>query len=355
MGRREEDDPWTQAELELACKHFLNGETPAEIACRREFLGRRNKDAIRMRLHRAGYTARGLRKTEWPDAPTPPKHGAFLDVLDCPPRPFEVPFPLMASSRDGKPLTAVVYGDTHYPFHDDRALKIVKAIIKDVKPDIIVNVGDLVDAWQISSFDKDPSRTDSLQDNIDAARQHLHELSQLAPKAVKVYLEGNHENRLTRAIWKMDGAAREFAKLRNFQSAMAWPALMDTEAMGWKFIGGREQSRTPVLPKIITKHGTVVRKFSGMTAKGEWEKYGASGISGHTHRLGHFFHRDHNGTARWIETGCTCLLDPPYGVDFDWQQGLVIMGWSADRKLMDEHLVSIRDGATLFHHKEYVT
>lgn len=304
---------------------------------------------VRHRKALAAYEARMAAQREV--APVNTRANAF--PLDVPVRPFAVPLPAVAPSRQGKPLRAVVYGDTHYPFQDDKALTVLKAVIRDVKPHVVVHIGDLVDCWQISRFDKDPARSDSLQQNIDAARTHLHEIAQLAPKATRVWLEGNHENRLTRAIWKMDGAQRELARLRVFQQAMTWPVLMDTAGMGWEFIGERDQSKRQILPKIITKHGTIVRKFSGYTARAEWEKYGASGISGHTHRLGMFFHRDHNGTARWMESGCTCLLDPPYGSDFDWQQGFVVLAWNADRRLMDTQMISIRDGSALYHEREY--
>jgi hypothetical protein len=85
-----------------------------------------------------------------------------------------------------------------------------------------------------------------------------------------------------------------------------------------------------------------------MSAKGEWEKYGHSGLSGHTHRLGQFFHNDHNGTATWTEFGCTCLLNPPYGTDFDWQQGFGVLRWSPDERILHTDLYSLRDGATLY-------
>lgn len=272
--------------------------------------------------------------------------------LDVPVRPFAVQIPPAAPVRDGKVFTAVVYGDTHVPFHDPAAISVVRGIVRDVRPDVLLNVGDLVDCWQISRFDKDPTRKDSLQDNIDEARQHLAEMAAVAPKSRRVLLEGNHEGRLTRTVWGLPGAARELPKLRLFQQSMTWPTLLETEAIGWEWISERKQSQTSVLPKLISKHGTVVRKWSGATARGEWEKYGHSGLSGHTHRLGHFLHRDHNGTASWIETGCTCLLDPPYGTDFDWQQGCVVLSWNKDRRLMQTELVSVRDGSALWRGKE---
>lgn len=129
---------------------------------------------------------------------------------------------------------------------------------------------------------------------------------------------------------------------------MTWPSLLDLANIGWTWVPERKQSRTPILPKLITKHGTKVNKWSGGSAKGEWEKYGASGVSGHTHRAGQFLHRDHNGTASWTEMGCTCDLDPEYGTDFDWQQSFGVFTWSADYKIMNTNLVIIRDGSTLW-------
>jgi predicted MPP superfamily phosphohydrolase len=273
-------------------------------------------------------------------------------ALDVPVRPFSIAIPKPPTPKEGKVFKAVVYGDTHVPFHDPAAIRVVQAIAKDVKPDVLLHVGDLVDCWQISRFDKDPTRSDSLQDNIDESRQHLAEMALVAPKARRVLLEGNHESRLTRTVWGLPGAARELPKLRLFQKSMTWPTLLELDAIGWEWVPEREQSRTSILPKLITKHGTVVRKWSAATAKGEWEKYGASGLSGHTHRLGHFLHRDHNGTASWIETGCTCLLDPPYGTDFDWAQGCIVLTWNKDRRLMQTELISMRNGAALWRDQE---
>jgi len=304
-------------------------------------------DQVKNLVARGGYPLAPQPPAEPGDLPLPP---AFK--LDVPVRPFAVRVPTPPPAKDGKVFSAVIYGDTHVPFHDPQAVRLVQAIVKDLKPDVILNVGDLVDCWQISRFDKDPTRRDALQDNIDEARAHLAEMAHLSPKSRRVLLEGNHENRLTRLIWGLEGAARELPKLRLFQQSMTWPTLLELDAIGWEWVPDRLQSRTPILPKIITKHGTIVRKWSAATAKGEWEKYGASGLSGHTHRLGHFLHRDHNGTASWIETGCTCLLDPPYGTDFDWAQGCVVIHWNKDRRLMHPQVLNFRDGSVLWRERE---
>ena len=319
------------------------------------YLYRYHRDAYDVALADYVATCRGAESREASAIITTMLPAPSTFPLDTPVRPFtpRIPAPAIVTSKNAA-YVAVVYGDTHVPFHDPRAVAVVQLVVRSAKPHTLLNVGDLVDCWSISRFDKDPSRRDTLQDNIDEARQHLAEMAQMAPKARRVLLEGNHESRLSRLIASLEGAHRELPKLRIFQESMTWPTLLDLDGVGFEWVPDRQQSRTPILPKMITKHGTVVRKWSGATAKGEWEKYGASGLSGHTHRLGQFLHRDHNGTASWIETGCTCLLDPPYGTDFDWQQGCVVLTWNADRRLMQTELLGIRDGALLWRGQEIV-
>lgn len=331
---------WTEERLDALRRMSAEGLNAAACA---EKLSTKNApcNVYAVQNARTRYSIRTSKKVE-------PQAG-IKEVLELPPKTFAVGVPTIATPSKSKTgLTAVVYGDSHFPFQDDSALNLVKYVIKDTKPDFVLHTGDLVDCWQISRFDKDPSRRDTLQDNIDEAAAHLGEIAALAPQAKRVLLEGNHEARLTAAIWRLDGAQREFAKLRVFQDTLTWPRLLDLEKIGFQWVGVREQSRTPILPKIITKHGDRVCKWSGGSAKAEWEKYGHSGLSGHTHRLGQFFHQDHNGTATWTEMGCTCQLQAPYGTDFDWQQGFGVLRWSPDLKVLHTELLSIRDGQTIW-------
>lgn len=272
------------------------------------------------------------------------------EVLTLPPRPFHVPMPSPAKTVEGKSLKAVVFGDTHIRFHDEQALAIVEAVIEGEKPDILVHLGDLLDAGMISQkFAIDPKRLETLQDDIDLARVKLHQWAQLAPQAERWLLEGNHEQRLTRLIWNLEGAARELPRLRIFQQNMSWPNLLELAPIGWNWVDYEDQPRDDILPKLLVKHGEVVRKFGGWSAKGEWEKAGKSGGSGHTHRANIWRHKDYNGQATWVEHGCTCLLNGTPGArNPDWQQAVTIYEWSADRTLMDVRQVSIRDGRAMW-------
>jgi hypothetical protein len=202
-------------------------------------------------------------------------------------------------------------------------------------------------------YDKDPQNIHGLQDEIDLVRTHLHQVAQIAPQAQRYYLEGNHEDRLRRLIWNLPGTASELARLRSFQQAMTWPSLLELDGIGWEFVPAGEQSRKQILPRLITKHGDTVRRWSGMSAKGEWERYGQSGISGHVHRLGRFYTSDRNGAHTWVEAGCLCDTDPRYTRDPNWQNGLVVVEHSADRQRFEMHLVYCQDGRALWRGQDY--
>lgn len=270
-------------------------------------------------------------------------------------RPLSVRFPKPIIPRKAKLITALLYGDTHVGYEDERAVRIVHAIGRDAQPTFLVHMGDLLDCYHISRYDKDPRRRDNLQTEIDAARVHLAQARRAMPNSRFIFLEGNHEDRLRRTLWNLEGPAAQLAKLTEFQNAMTWPALLGLDELHIEFVPHAEQTRHSFLPKFLLKHGTVVRGKSAYTAHGEWSKYGKSGASGHTHRLGMFCHRDHNGNQMWIETGCTCSLSPEYCVDPDWQQGCVFLTFNAENGALAVEPVYIHDGSAIWRGKEYRT
>ena len=281
--------------------------------------------------------------------PTHPQEILF-DQLRLAAAPFAVPVPAPAKLREGERLTAVVFGDTHVPYQDDGALACVEAIIRAAKPDVLIHLGDLVDASQISEkFLQDPEHPSTLKQDIEIARTRLHQWARLAPKAQKFLLEGNHEDRLRRLIWGLQGAQRELALL----GINGWPDLLQLADIGWTWIPYHEQPARGLLPKLLVKHGDVVSQWAGFTAKREWMAYGHSGISGHTHRAIAWPHTDDNGVARWIEAGCTCRYDIPWATRTDWQQAVTVLEWNADRYLMNVEQPYIRNGQTLWRGREY--
>jgi len=277
------------------------------------------------------------------------------NLLSLPVRPFSVPLPKPATALAGRrTLTALLYGDTHFPFHSQPTLDVVMAVAKELQPDHAVHMGDIVDAGHLSEkFKQNPVRKSTLQDEIDMARAHLWQMRKLLPRTRITLLEGNHEERLRRVLWNLEGPARALTLLTKVQKALTWPVLFDLESVGIDFVPYDEQTKLSLFPRFLVKHGTVVRQKSAYTASAEWLKYGKSGASGHTHRLGIFYHRDHNGSHVWVETGCTCSLDPEYTNDPDWQQGLVVLTFDTTTGAVQVEPIYVHNGTAMWRGKMY--
>ena len=258
-----------------------------------------------------------------------------------------VMFPQMKEYMDIK--TAVVFSDTHCGFEDRKALDVVYKVIDILQPQQVIHLGDLLDAYGISSFSKDPTRIETLQDEINTAKTILRTIRTIAPDTKLTLFEGNHEHRLSRTISNMEQGAREIARLDNFQDAMTWPSLLQLSKVKCSFVPYNKQPVTTLIPQLLLKHGTVVRKFSGYTARGEFENVHQSGMSGHTHRLSKYYHSTLGKNYYWIETGCTCNIQPEYVLNPNWQQGFAVVTYT-NKELLDIELIHINH-STMFRGK----
>lgn len=268
-------------------------------------------------------------------------------------KPLSVKIPKAAPRKEGKAITALVWSDTHVPFQDEAVLSVIQAIAEDMQPDFLIHGGDLLDCYSLSRYDKDPHRKETLQDEIDQARAHLATMRLASPNSKFIALEGNHEQRLQRVLWNLEGPAAALGKLTAFRKTLTWPALLGLDELGIEWVSMDDQTKKRFLPKFILKHGTIVRNKSGATAAAEQQKYNRSGSSGHTHRLGVIWHRDSNGSHVWIETGCSCDTDPTYCIDPDWQQGCVFLSFDRETGAVAPEPVFIHRGLGVFRGKTY--
>jgi hypothetical protein len=206
----------------------------------------------------------------------------------------------------------VSLSDIHIPYQDQRAVEISLSFIKDWQPQWVVLNGDILDAPQLSRFDHDPQRQLQLQEDLDKLYRFFDALVEAAPTARRVFTGGNHENRIIRWLWQHPEVSNlrvlrpeELFRLKDW--GIEWmPYGQAFDHHGFLFV-----------------HGDVVRKHSSYTAKAMLEKYGTSGCSGHTHRLGQYLHRDHGGMKGWWEQGCLCELNPTYlNGPADWCHGI---------------------------------
>ena len=168
---------------------------------------------------------------------------------------------------------ALIIPDCHIPFVHKKAYSLMLKVAKDFKPDEIVILGDYLDFYSVSSHKKDPTLPKMLKDEIDMAKVYLDEIDKLFPDAYKVFLEGNHEYRLSSYL--QDKAPELFG-------LVSVKALLDiNRRRKWRYIPYSPQQKYNVLgSKLFSKHTPI-----GSSAKTTVARGVASIVYGHTHRI----------------------------------------------------------------------
>lgn len=182
----------------------------------------------------------------------------------------------------------VIVPDVHVPFHCRDSVSLVTKIIKDLSASKdsngtlsgLVQLGDALDAFQISSYSKDPSRRNLLVDDIDEWKKILNEWSRHLPRNSSIHLlEGNHEHRLSRYI------ANQCRDLHGL--VPDWPTLLGLPIRNkvgvhrwfWHKYNKWDSCR---IGDAVLSHGFYYNEHVALQCL---KKYRTNIIFGHTHRF----------------------------------------------------------------------
>jgi predicted phosphodiesterase len=222
---------------------------------------------------------------------------------------------------DGLPLsngrTTFVISDMHAPYHDPIVWATKLAIIKLLRPEVVVIVGDFFDFYAASFFPKNPTRRARLIDEIEEGLPLLDQLEALRVPNV-FYLQGNHEERLDRAIVSMAPALHGMVR--------TLPEIARIAERGWHWV---PYKRSISIGKMRYSHDFT--RCGVNAARQSLLDVGKSITFGHTHRLGVAY----QGT---VEDGSHVALNVGHGSDLsqvdymhrdralrDWQHGCGIV------------------------------
>lgn len=99
--------------------------------------------------------------------------------------------------------TELVIADLHIPYQDDTAINSIFSYLEDehIIPSTICILGDLLDFYEISVFNKDPRKKD-VAGEIKDGKEFLLNLRNRYPDSRIILVEGNHEQRLQRYIFR---------------------------------------------------------------------------------------------------------------------------------------------------------
>ena len=173
--------------------------------------------------------------------------------------------------------------DCHVPFHDKAALKLVMEVIADFKPSILVSNGDFLDCAAVSRHSKDPRRMIGLAKELEIANNILDQLDALVPDARRIFLEGNHEQRLIRYL---EEKAPELVGI----VGTSVPEMLRLRERGWKHVAYKDDTR---IGKVFVTHD--VGAAGRYNAYKCLDTYQASIVTGHTHRLAYVVEGDAAG------------------------------------------------------------
>lgn len=163
----------------------------------------------------------------------------------------------------------LIISDAHVPFHSRVWWSLMMQVARDLKPQHIVIIGDFADCYSVSDHDKDPSRANRMPEELAEVDKCLDELDALGATD-KLYIEGNHEDRLRRLLMKVPQLA----------GLVSIPKLLRLEERGWHFVPYKRHARRGAI------HYTHDVNAAGRNAVFRaLDTYQHSVVTGHTHRF----------------------------------------------------------------------
>ena len=144
-------------------------------------------------------------------------------------------------------------GDMHIPRTDDNATDKVIRLIKDLKPDIFLDGGDIICADCLSTYPKSHHQLTGLQNELKSAKEWMKRINDILPHARKIIIKDNHfwrrlEDRKKGSVWLEDLDAMNAEELMGLD-ALKWEGMVKFQ---WKdtlvFIHGDDKNGSQECP-----------------------------------------------------------------------------------------------------------
>jgi predicted phosphodiesterase len=221
------------------------------------------------------------------------------------------PYKLKAKGR------GLVISDVHIPHHDEKSLLLaLQYAIKQGYKDFVILNGDILDAYQLSAFVRDPRERD-FGHELKLMREFLGELARHFGHVL--YKLGNHERRY-----------ESYMRLKA-------PELLDIDEFSWSHLLRCHETGVTLIPdrqvihagELTILHGHEYGRgvFSPVNAaRGMYLRAKACSLSGHLHSTSQ--HNEADIRSRLVtcwSTGCLCGLTPEYAPLNRWDHGFALL------------------------------
>ena len=245
------------------------------------------------------------------------------------------------------------------PLHDLKAIAIATEIIKEIKPDRIIMLGDMLDLPDWSThFVRSPEFYFTTQPSLDWLASWIKELRPYCKEMV--YIEGNHEKRMIDSIVQntIQAYGIKPANEPDVPPIVSVPYMLGLHKIGVEYIGNYPHGEFYINDNLVCIHGNKVGPKSGQSIMKMLDSPRISVIQGHVHRLemGHKTVWSHGQPKIYqaVSLGTLARIDgivPGAGTRYNWQQGFGIVEYDNDRFQIDS--VGIYDGKAIFKGKFY--
>lgn len=238
--------------------------------------------------------------------------------------------------------TCAVLNDIHIPFEDASLLNAVLKALSDIKPEVIILNGDIMDCFAISRFQKSLEADEgSFAAELREGRKFLAKLRGENPNADIIYVEGNHEFRLQKLMDEL--GMKERSKYDWLPSLVSMSKLLKLDEYNIYYVSGNGEAWVEYGNTIIG-HFNRANKRAGATGNNLLlDKTGQNTVQGHIHRAA-VVHKTLGKNHHWwaVENPCiTKTQDAGYVNMPDWQQGFLILKRDTKTDAVFPHLVVV--------------
>ena len=241
------------------------------------------------------------------------------------------------------------------PMHDRKAMDAVLRFIREVNPHYVVLLGDMVDfaPWS-TRFPRKPEYKQTTQPTIDELYWWLAEIRSSAPAAKIVYMAGNHEERMQKAMVEKLSEATYLTKVFEESPALSIRNLLRLDDLDIEYVGPYGADWW-LWDRIRITHGNKVRSGGGATAMAIAKTARWSEVYGHVHKVEMMQKTFHGPFGRNVITamspGCLCRVDgtvPGVSLSPDWQQGCGVATLDEKTEQVHMQVLPIYDGSLVY-------
>ena len=196
----------------------------------------------------------------------------------------------MKIKRDYRKDVILAVPDLHIPYEHPDALAFIAAVKKEYKPDLVVNLGDMLDFHAISFHDSDPDLL-SAGDELARAQEKIKEWEKLLPEQ---YIVGSNHGDLPLRQFVSKGLPREMIRTYNEIYGVSEK---------WKFVPDLTiETHSKYLPDLYVAHG--LKKNALQVAQQRGQRF----ICGHFHTSFEVRYAGNPNSLLWsVMSGC--LID----------------------------------------------